>query len=518
MRTRLKTRAMLATLALALPAALGAQTQTPATGAASQPVTSTPTVRAPALPGPPVRRIESAAAVSTDTLMAITNVRALPGGRLLLNDGTRRRLLMLDSNMKTVGIVLDSLTDVENAYGTRSGALVAYRGDSTLFIDAATYAMLVIDPAGKIVRVRSVPRAQDVGNLSANSGNGYPAFDASGRLVYRISAQAARPVAPMRSDMPYIPSPPDSAFIVGIHLDTRKVDTIGVVRAPKVVYSVVKTEYGYDFRSASNPLPLIDDWAVLSDGTVTFVRGRDYRIDFLNADSTMGSSDKLPFPWTRMTDDDKTHFADSAKAVQTKQAKDNFVMQMISWSNLLNKPYPAKFEVHEGFTLTPGLPRDWILPKGVLFPANYIYACPPNVPGAPAPTATASASGANGAPAAPPCRPNVYSGEFGNGYTPPAPVYRAPTFIPASELPDYKPPLQQGAARADADGNLWIRPVQLTPVPGGLIYDIVNHTGMLVDRVQLPPGYAIAGFAPGRTVYLSMRDASGLHLARVQLR
>jgi hypothetical protein len=50
------------------------------------------------------------------------------------------------------------------------------------------------------------------------------------------------------------------------------------------------------------------------------------------------------------------------------------------------------------------------------------------------------------------------------------------------------------------------------------VYDIVSREGGLVDRLQLPPGYSLAGFGQGRVVYLSMRDASGVHLARVRLR
>jgi hypothetical protein len=68
------------------------------------------------------------------------------------------------------------------------------------------------------------------------------------------------------------------------------------------------------------------------------------------------------------------------------------------------------------------------------------------------------------------------------------------------------------------DGNLWVRTIQPRPVPGGQIYDIINRQGQLVNRLQLPPGYTLVGFGKGKVVYLSMRDASGIHLARVRLR
>src|SRR5687768_9863753 len=80
--------------------------------------------------GPPVRRIATASAVSTEQLGSITSVRELPNGRLLLNDGSRRRLLLMDTTLKTIEVVLDSLAEVEHSYGTRPGTLIPYRGDS----------------------------------------------------------------------------------------------------------------------------------------------------------------------------------------------------------------------------------------------------------------------------------------------------------------------------------------------------------------------------------------------------
>jgi hypothetical protein len=97
---------------------------------------------------------------------------------------------------------------------------------------------------------------------------------------------------------------------------------------------------------------------------------------------------------------------------------------------------------------------------------------------------------------------------------------RDPGVIDADELPDFRPPFAQGAVRADAEGNLWIRAIQPRPVPGGPVYDIVNREGQLVDRLQLPTGYQIVGFGKGKTVFLSVRDprAGGVKLARVLLR
>ena len=105
------------------------------------------------------------------------------------------------------------------------------------------------------------------------------------------------------------------------------------------------------------------------------------------------------------------------------------------------------------------------------------------------------------------------------GAVPPPPVMRRVNVVDPSELPDYRPPLPTGgAARADADGNLWVRTIQVKPIPGGLVYDIIDPAGQMVSRLQLPPGYTIVGFGKGRVVYLSTRDQTGIHLARVRLR
>ena len=135
-----------------------------------------------------------------------------------------------------------------------------------------------------------------------------------------------------------------------------------------------------------------------------------------------------------------------------------------------------------------------------------------------APNAAAPAAGGPASDAKPSCVQNPYGDYYTGGWTPPAPQYRAPAVVRWDELPDYRPPFGQGATRADADGNLWIRTLPAKPVPGGPIYDVVTRDGELVDRIQLPSGYTLLGFAPGKVVYLSMRDAKGLHLARVRLR
>ena len=114
---------------------------------------------------PPIRQIGPVTAVSKEPLGAVSTLRHLPDGRVLVNDILGRRVIMFDSSLSSVTVVADTTSATANAYGVRPGGLIAYRGDSTLFVDPQSMSMMVIDPNGKITRVMSVPRSEDAGVL-----------------------------------------------------------------------------------------------------------------------------------------------------------------------------------------------------------------------------------------------------------------------------------------------------------------------------------------------------------------
>ncbi len=99
------------------------------------------------------------------------------------------------------------------------------------------------------------------------------------------------------------------------------------------------------------------------------------------------------------------------------------------------------------------------------------------------------------------------------GFKPPV----RPT-VGLTEIPDYYPPTRLGSMKLDFDGNLWIPPTTSRDARGGLLYDVVNRKGEVIERVQLPAGRSIAAFVPGGRVVL--RAAEGkkvtLELARVR--
>ena len=416
---------------------------------------------------PPVRPLGAVVAKSNVPWTNIASVRALPDGRLFVNDVFGRKVVMLDSALGQVAVVADTTAATASAYSGRIASLIPFRGDSTLFVDPQSMSMMVIDPNGKFGRVMSVPRSEDAAMLGGFSGNS-AGFDAQGRLVYRAPFRFFRAGGPppmTAAGLPSIPSPPDTAAILRVDLTTRKVDTIGIIKIPKVNMQMSQDDKGnIRMQTEVNPLPLVDEWTVLSDGRVAFVRGRDYHVDFVNADGSKTSAPKVPFDWQRLTDEDKVAFIDSVKAARAR-------MQ----TQTLGSPTPA------------GQPAGGPPPDGAAGGQRVVIQMGPD-------------------------------GGAGRGNTPNFNGQAQVSFISPSELPDYKPPFFAGAVRADLEGNLWVRTIPTRKMEGGPVYDVINGEGKLVDRVQVPAGATIIGFGPGSSVYLTRRDGSSMTLERAHVR
>lgn len=425
-----------------------------------------------------VRPLPAPSATSTDSLGSVAAVRQLPNGNVLVNDQTRRRVVLMDSTLKVIGVVADSTSGTANAYGVRPGGLLAYHADSTLFIDPASLSMLVIDGAGKVVRVMAAPRPTDVQFL-VGGAFGNPGFDSQGRLVYR---SFARPNFTRNADgTPTAPEFPDSAALVRFDLGTRKLDTAVFFRIPKQNVTVTREENGrMRISTTINPLPVVDDWAMMSDGTIALVRGRDYRVEFIGADGSRMLADKIPFEWQRLTDDDKAKFIDSTRAAMERTR--------------------ARFAAGDGAAVSVDA-----APTGDGTERRQVMTM--RIGGAPGGEPPRRGGG------------NRPQGRGGNGGNDASGENQIPplNFVSPSELPDYKPAFGVGSVRSDRDDRLWIRTIPTKPSAAGVIYDVVNRAGKLVDRIQVPANATIAGFGKDGVVYVGIREGRELRLQRVKV-
>jgi hypothetical protein len=386
----------------------------------------------------PVRLI-AAPEVKSPTLGSPTALRVLPDGRVLVNDTQRRQVLLFDPTLRASTVVIDSTSGTPNAYGARSGGLIPFLADSTLFVDPDGLSMFVLSPDGKIARVASVPRAQDAAALAASNA----ASDATGKLVYRGIARVKQVTNGGLTTAEF----PDSVSIDRIDLATRRVDTLGYFRVTKTNMIITQTERGVTIGAELNPVQTVDDWAVLTDGTLAIVRGLDYRVDLVRPNGERVSAPKIPFSWRPLTDEEKLVVIDSAKRGVERM--------------LANGGAAAAMALHGG----------------------------------PPPGAAGHGGGAS-------------FGNNGNDKNPPVKI------VPASALPDYWPAFDQNAVKADRDGFLWVRTSAVRPGASGPIYDVIDRDGKLVDRVQLPPGRRVIGFAPNGVVFLSARDDTGSWIER----
>ena len=264
------------------------------------------------------------------------------------------------------------------------------------------------------------------------------------------------------------PDFPDTSAIVRVDLASRRLDTAAFFKIAPTKLKTEQTERGISMTSEVNPMPLVDDWAVLADGSVAIVRGRDYHVDFFDANGAMSSGTKIPFDWQRLDDDAKVAVIDSAKkaaeAARTAAA---------------NAP-PGGATVFGG-----GAPD-----------------------GAPRMMINMSTGGGDGGG-------GVAQRMMANGMGAGGAAFGNVSFISPAELPDYRPAFGAGAARGDADGNLWIRTsaTRAQGQPGRSTTSSTDAASSSTASNCLRPA-RVVGFGKGGVVYMLARDPSGSWIER----
>lgn len=431
----------------------------------------------------PVREMSPPEARSTESFGMILGVRALEGGQVLVNDALRRQLIVLNDKFTSRTVSLDSITSDGQSYGPRATPLIPYLGDSSLFVDGQSSTLLVIDSKGKVAHVMSAPKPGDLSAL-ASSASG---VDAKGNLVYRGRFIVAPNMsgAGGRGGLPAI-QVPDSSPVVRADFDTRKVDTIGRVKVSSGNRAVLSQDANGKLvaKTIINPLNTVDEWAVLSDGTIMFVRGHDYHLDIIAPNGTRTSTDKLPFDWKRLTDEDKQALIDSARTAMDKAVAEAKAKAPNAAAAQRAGSEAAMISMMSAMSGGSGMANVTIggVGRG----------------GGGADIAVAGGAMSAG------------GGMGGMGLMALAMPTIVTEYVPLNEIADYYPAIRPGAVKADLDGNLWVLPTSSAQSKSGeLVYDVVSSQGKLTQRVRLPVGRSIAGFGHNGVVYLMERDTSG---------
>jgi hypothetical protein len=408
-------------------------------------------------PMPPIRQLGPATATSAVTFQQVQHLRVLSDGKVFVNDPGRRQVLLLDASLANPKVVVDSAGGA-NMYGQNAGALIPFAGDSTLFVDRNASAFLIIDPAGAVTRVMSFPPGNPGQYLTSPTQYGYPAYSSHFGIVYRIPMPRPTIQRPREGEPEINRRFEDSALVVAMNLKRRTVDTLARLGTGTNVTMRVSSN-GNNTNTQTPIFPVFDDWTVFSDGAVGVLRGREYRLDYYDAESERTAAPRLFYSWRQLDDAEKTRIVDSINTQRRKQF-DEMLDDMRKRATNPDQP------------VGPGGEKIIIVDNMPI---------------------------------------RTYNGERMPPPTPPAPVL-------ATDMPDYMPAVERGVGsyRADADNRAWIRPKPTPGGPrgGGAVYEIVDRSGVLVDRVQLPAGRTLVGFGPDGAVYLTSRDGNVTKLER----
>lgn len=258
-----------------------------------------------------IRRLGAVVATFTDSLGGGASIRPLSDGRVLVNDPGSRRLILVDTALRTPIIVADTTSRTAKAYGDGLVGLIPFSGDSSLTVDRLTGAYLVLDPAGKVARIIRMPANPrfPIAGLGPPRG-----FDHAGHLVFPPAPTIFLSLLDREFVGDTLMRGPDSVAVLRQDLATNRIDTTVMIQAPRVRQAVTRRTNGGNGRPAINPMQSSDDWALLNDGTLAVVRVRDYHVDWVRPDGRVTSSPKIPMQWRRITDSMKVAIMDSVRA------------------------------------------------------------------------------------------------------------------------------------------------------------------------------------------------------------
>jgi hypothetical protein len=273
--------------------------------------------------------------------------------------------------------------------------------------------------------------------------------------------------------------------IVRVDFDTRKADTVTFVKVPKSESQMTRGEDGSTRLTVKiNPLPQADDWALLADGTVAVMRVLDYHVDYYRPDGSHVASDKLPFDWKRISDDEKTKLVDSlatmAKAASERMGQGGGGGFRMSFEPISADKLPDYYPpVRQGSSIADRNGNLWVVPTTSNLSAQLAQSFMggrgmggPPMGGAPT-TGAAGAAGARGA-----ARDSTRQG-------PPPAAMMAMMGAMANQPP--------------------------------LVYDVISPAGKLVERVKLPGGRQVVGFGPDGLLYVTAREGRQMFLETMRL-
>ncbi|MEA3244785.1 MAG: hypothetical protein U9Q74_01385, partial [Gemmatimonadota bacterium] len=243
---------------------------------------------------------------------SVSSVIERADGSLLIHDVRDRRVLIVPRDRGSPAtVILDATERTAFAYHSRAGNLIAARGDSALFIDPDALAGVVIDAHDRVAGAFALPPR--LVPCLLGGAVGMPAVDAADRVVCR------QPPAVTNIGGTDTAGPlwriADSAALVAFDLRTRRIDTVTFLRTVRTRFVTAPDDRCQTLYTVPliNPLPIVDEWAMLRDGTIAVVRGEDYHVDWYQSGGAPMTSPPLRSSPRFPSDSSKVAFVDSTR-------------------------------------------------------------------------------------------------------------------------------------------------------------------------------------------------------------
>lgn len=258
------------------------------------------------------------AAVLKESLKSVRYVHELKDGRVFLLDAGAQKLVVADF---ASGKVEERMSDGSDEKDFRAiGGIWGWPGDSVIALDAGTSRMLMFGPDGQFAHVLRFGPPPAAG--AENAPMRGPRLPAIRALVGTESAVAA--ISPPRPPAP--PSPTSAPVrvpyaVVRFSLRRPRLDTLAQLMPPQAPRNPAQPGAGVNLSGtftvfvSTAPLQSVDNWAVLSDGTVGVIRAATYRIEWFAPDGTKSSSEPIPFAPIAVTSGDRKKVMEDYKVI-----------------------------------------------------------------------------------------------------------------------------------------------------------------------------------------------------------
>ena len=247
----------------------------------------TVSTRSPAQTRPVPVRTLTVDATGAEEFTMVSSVRELPNGSVLVVDVSEKRVTMLDRTLQHAKPV--GRTGRGPGEYLTPMTLLAAPGDSTWLTDIANQRLLILDPMGRPTGVKLLG-ATGMRLELQSFFTGTPVVGAHGRIVYQGTNISVSPAMQMATT--------PTAPLLRRDLAKNTVDTLTSVQvsAPRMKMSGDFAKPGtVSMEVTVDPFPVIDDWALLVDGTLAVIRGSDNHIDWTRADGRKWSTAPIPF-------------------------------------------------------------------------------------------------------------------------------------------------------------------------------------------------------------------------------